>query len=141
MHQRTDIAHRADVDLAARQEGDSPIEVDGETALHLIEDLAGDLLALLEILLEAGPAFFAARLFARQHGFAERVFDPLEIDFDLVADSDLGRLAGEPEFLKRHAALGLQSNIDNCQILLDGDDLALDHASFDQIVGLESLVE
>ena len=45
---------------------------------------------LLEGLLELGPAFLAARLVARQHGFAERVFDALEIDLDHVADLEFG---------------------------------------------------
>src|SRR6202011_4893251 len=82
VHQRGDVAHRADVDLAARQEGDGTVEIDGEDALHLIEDDPAPLLVLGEALLEPDPAFFAARLLARQHGFAEGVLDPLEIDFD-----------------------------------------------------------
>ena len=59
------IAHRANVDLAAQQEGDRPVEVDGEAALDLVEDDAFDFLALLEGLLELDPAFLAARLRAR----------------------------------------------------------------------------
>src|SRR6185369_7070179 len=44
VHQRRDVADRADVDLRARQEGDSAVEVDGEAALDLVEDDAVDLL-------------------------------------------------------------------------------------------------
>src|SRR5262249_14643360 len=33
-HQRAHVAHRTDVDLAARQEGHGAIEIDGETTLH-----------------------------------------------------------------------------------------------------------
>src|SRR6202044_2871118 len=50
--QRADIAHRTDVDLAARQESDRPVEIDGEAALDLVEDDPFDLLVLLERLLE-----------------------------------------------------------------------------------------
>ena len=82
VHQRADVAHRADVDLAARQEGHGAVEVDGEAALDLVEDDARDLLVLLEDLLEPGPALLAARLVARQHRLAERVLDALEIDLD-----------------------------------------------------------
>ena len=87
VHQRPDVAHRADVDLAARQEGDRPVEIDGEAALDLVEDDAFDLLVLLERLFELDPALLAPRLVARDDGFAERVLDPLEIDLDLVAEA------------------------------------------------------
>jgi hypothetical protein len=73
VHQRGHVANRTDIDLAPRQEGDGAIEIDGEAALDLVEDLAGDLLVLLERLFQAGPALLAARLFARQDRFAERV--------------------------------------------------------------------
>ena len=61
----------------------------------------------LELLLEPGPALLAPRLVARQHGLAERVLDALQIDLDLVADLELGRLAGDAR--TRAAARGLPS--------------------------------
>ena len=64
VHQRGDVADRADVDLAARQEGHGAVEIDGEAALDLVEDDAGDLLVVLEALLELAPAFLAPRLVA-----------------------------------------------------------------------------
>ena len=87
VHQRRDVAHRTDVDLAARQERDGAVEIDGEAALDLVEDDALDLFVLLERLLELDPAFLAPRLVARDDRFAERVLDPLEIDLDLVAEA------------------------------------------------------
>lgn len=48
-----------------RQEGNSAVEVDGETTLDLIEDDAIDALAIGELLLELDPAFFTACFFAR----------------------------------------------------------------------------
>ena len=86
VHQRADVADRTDVDLAARQEGHGAVEIDGEAALDLIEDDALDLLIGLEGLFELDPALLAARLVARDDGFAERVLDALEIDLDLFAD-------------------------------------------------------
>ena len=50
----------------------------------------GDLLVALERLLELAPALLAPRLVARQHRFAERVLDALQIDLDGVADLDFG---------------------------------------------------
>ena len=64
VHQRRDVADRADVDLAARQEGHGAVEIDGEAALDLIEDDAGDLFVVLERGLQLAPAFLAPRLVA-----------------------------------------------------------------------------
>ena len=72
VHQRADVADRADVDLAAGQEGDGAAEVDGEAALDPAEDHALDALAGLEFLLELVPGGFAAGAVARQHRFALR---------------------------------------------------------------------
>src|SRR5262249_22126439 len=98
VHQRAHVADRPDVDLAARQERHGAVEIDREAALDLIEDDAVDLFVALERLLEATPALFAARLVAREHGFAERVLDPLEIDFDGVADLEFVLPAGTGKF-------------------------------------------
>src|SRR3546814_1056468 len=38
VHQRGHIAHRADIDLAAGQEGDGAVEVEGEAALDAAEE-------------------------------------------------------------------------------------------------------
>ena len=94
VHQRRDVADRADVDLRARQEGHRAVEIDGEAALDLVEDDAVDLLVVVEGLLELAPAFLAARLVARQHGFAERILDAVEEHLDLVADLEVALAAG-----------------------------------------------
>ena len=60
VHQRADVADRADVDLAAGQEGHGAAEVDGEAALDAAEDHALDALAGFEFLLELVPGGFAA---------------------------------------------------------------------------------
>ena len=89
-HQRADVAHRADVDLAAGQEGHGAAEIDGEAALDPAEDRAGDALAGLERLLEVGPGLLAPRLLARQDGLAVLVLHALDEDLDDVAGLDLG---------------------------------------------------
>src|SRR6202046_3908668 len=101
VHQRSNVADRADIDLRARQEGDSAVEVDREAALDLVEDNAVDLLVIVEGLLELAPAFLAARLVARQHGFAERILDAIEEHLDLVADLEFAFAAGSCEFTQR----------------------------------------
>ena len=141
MHQRADVAHGADVDLRARQERDGAVEIDGEAALDLVEDDARDLLALLVQALEAGPAFLAASLVARQDSFTERILDALQVNLDGVADLDVARLAAETEFLQGHAAFHLEADVDDGEVLLDADDLALDDLSFEDVVLGEALGE
>ncbi len=141
VHQWRDVAHRADVDLAARQEGDRSVEVDREAALHLVEDHPFDLLVLLKSLLELDPALLAARLVARDHGFAERVLDTLEIDLDLVADAWRGVAAMVGEFLERDAPFSLEADVDDGHVFFDRDDLALDDRAFEGFVLAVGLVQ
>ena len=110
--QRGDVAHGADIDLAAGQERDGAGKIDGEAAFDAAEDHAVDALIGLEILFEQGPGFFAARLLARQLGLAVLVFHPLEINLDGIAGLDLRRPARRREFAQRDAAFRFQSDID-----------------------------
>src|SRR3954447_23367800 len=64
VHQRCDVADRADIDLRARQEGHRTVEIDGEAALNLVKNNAVHLLVVVERLLELAPAFLAPRLVA-----------------------------------------------------------------------------
>src|SRR5882762_4879545 len=141
VHQRGDVADRADIDLGARQERHGAVEIDGEAALDLVEDDAMHLLIVVEGLLELAPAFFAARLVARQHGFAERILDTVEKHLDLVADLEFAFLAGSCEFTQRHAALGLQADVDDGHVLLNRNNDALDDGAFLQIAAGKALVE
>src|SRR5205085_8803821 len=141
VHQRRDVADRTNVDLRARQEGDSAIEVDGEAALDLVEDDAVDLLVVLERLLELAPALFAARLVARQHGFAERILDAVEEHLDFVADLEVALAAGAGKFAQGHAAFGLQADVDDGHVLFNCDDRALDDGAFLQVSAAEGFVE
>src|SRR5262249_19324264 len=86
IHQRSNVADRTDVDLRSREKCHGAIEINGETTLDLIEDDSLNLLAAVEGLLQFAPAFLTPRFVARQHGFAERVLNSLEIDFNLVAN-------------------------------------------------------
>src|SRR6202012_562530 len=141
VHQRRNVADRTDVYLRARQEGDRAVEVDREAALDLIEDDAVNLLVVVEGLLELAPAFLAARLVARQHGFAERVLDAIEEHFDLVADLEFVFAAGPGEFAQRHAAFGLQADVDDGHVLFNRNHLALDDRAFLKVAAGEGLVE
>src|SRR4051812_43944459 len=141
VHQWGDVADRPDVDLRARQERHRAVKIDGEAALDLVEDHAGDLLVVLECGLELAPALLAARLVARQYRLAERILDALQIDFDGVADLDLVSTARALEFTERDAPLGLQADVDDREVLLDADDGPLDDGPFRQIAAAEGLFE
>src|SRR6195952_2410148 len=141
VHQRCDVADRSDIDLRTRQGGHRAVEVDGEAALDLVEDDAVNLLVVVEGLLELAPAFLAARLVARQHGFAERILDAVEKHLDLVAYLEFAFLAGSGEFTQRHAAFGLEADVDDGHVLLDRNNDALDDGAFLQIAAGKALVE
>jgi hypothetical protein len=141
VHQRRNIADRADIDLRARQEGDGAVEIDGKAALDLIEDDAGDLFVVLERLFELAPAFLPPRLVAREHRFAERIFDALQIDLDGIADLDLAGAAGTRELAQGHPALGLEADIDDGHVLLDPDNRPFDDGSFLQVTVAERFVD
>ena len=139
--QRADIAHRPDVDLAARQKRDSAVEIDREAALDPAEDAAGHPLIRLEAFFELRPRLLATRLLARQRGFAILVFHALEEDFDDIADMDLGLLPARRELLQRHAAFRFEADIDQRGIVLDADDAALDDGAFEAVGDAHRFIE
>ena len=141
VHQRRHVAHRTDVHLRARQERNRAAKVDGEAALDAAEDHAVDALIVFERLLETDPGFLAAGLVARQHGFAHRVLDTVEEHFNLVADLEVVVLTGRTEFAQRHAAFGLEAHVDDGEVVLDGNDLALDDAAFSVGFFVEARIE
>ena len=100
-HQRADVAHRADIDLAAGQERHGAAEIDGEAALDPAVDRAVDALLGLERLFQVGPGFLAPRLLARQDDGAVAVLVALDVEFDEVAGLDVRLGAGRAEFLER----------------------------------------
>ncbi len=141
-HQRADVAHRTDVHLRARQERRGAAQVDGEAALHAADDGAHDRLVLGEDAFQTGPGFFAAGLVAADHRFAQRVLDTLQEHLDGVADLDGGlAVFVDAEFLDRDAALGLQTHVDDREVLFDRRDAALHHRAFGEVLAAHALVE
>src|SRR5262249_40184870 len=116
-------------------------EIDGEAALDLVEYLAGDLLVLLERFLEADPAFLATRLLARQDRLTERILDALQVDLHRVADLDLAVASGSGEFLQGQAAFGLETDVDDRNVLFDPHHRPSDDGALHEGVGLEGFVQ
>jgi len=130
-HEGTDVAHRADVHLRSRQEGDGAGKIDDEAALDPAEDDAVDPLALLESLVEVGPGFFAPGLFTAEPDHAVAVFEAFDENVDLLAFDDVGFLAGVVEFLERDPAFRFEADVDQRRVAVDADDSAFDHPAFE----------
>ena len=141
VHQRGDVADRADIDLRTGQERHGAAEVDGEAALDPAEDDALDALAGGVLRLQRVPGGFAAGAVARQHRLAHGILDAVDEHFDFVADVQLGLHAGRCKLAERHAALRLQADIDDREVVLDGGDAALDHATFEGLILAERALE
>src|SRR5579875_212089 len=139
--ERRDVPHRADVDLAARQERNGARKIDREAALDAAEDDALHPLVRLEALLQQRPGLLAARLFARQLRLAVLALHALEEDLDRIARLELGCASGHAEFLERHTPLGFEADVDQHHVVLDGDDLALDHGALEPGGGAEAFIE
>jgi len=115
--------------------------VDGEATLDAAEDDAVDALVGFERLLQQGPRLFALGLLAGQHDFAVAVLVALNEHLDGIAGLDFRSAASGGEFLHRHTAFGLQTNVDHCEIVLDADDGALDHGTFERVADAHGLVQ
>jgi hypothetical protein len=135
IHQRGDVAHGADVDLAAGQEGHGAVEVNGEAALDAAEDHAFNALAFAKFVFKLVPCGFATCTVAAQHGFAFGVFNAVDVNFDFVANLQTVGLAGHGEFAQGHAAFALEANVDDGLVVFDGGNGALDDAAFKATAG------
>ncbi len=141
IHQRADIAHRAHVNLRARQEGHGAVEVDGEAALDAAKDHAGNAGDIVERLFQLDPAFFAAGLVTGQDSFTERVLNALKVNFHRIAHLDVGGDARHGEFFEGDAAFGLQADVHHGEVVFNGDDGALDDLAFLGGLGFEALLQ
>ena len=131
--QRGDVAHRPDIDLAARQKRDGAVQIDGEAALDPAEDHPGHPLVRLKAFFELGPGLLAARFFARQLGLAVLVLHAFEKDLDGVADVEAWFAAAGGEFLQGDAAFRFEADIDQHRVVFDGDDPTLDDRAFETV--------
>ena len=120
------VADRAHVDQRTRQERADVLDVDGEAALDLAADAAGDGLVGFQGFFELVPHHGALGLLARQHGFAEAVLERVERDLDFVADGHVDLAGVVTELFDRHDAFGLQAGVDHDDVGADLDDDAGD---------------
>ncbi len=96
------------VDQRARQEGADAVDHDGEAALDLAGDGAGDEFAGFEGFFEFQPGRQALGLVARQDGVAVAVFERVDGDRDEVAGLDFELALVVLEFFDRDQASDLR---------------------------------
>src|SRR5690606_19287181 len=128
----TRVAHGAHVHQGAGQEGADVADVDGEAALDLAGNAAGDDLAGLHRGLQLVPDHGALGLLARQHGLAEAVLEVLEGDLDVAAGGGLDLAVLVTELFDRDDALGLEAGVDHDHVRAH-----LDHGAGDDGARLE----
>ena len=128
IHQRCNVADRADIHLRARKEGIHAAEVDSETTFDAANNGTVCRLFFFVKFFEAGPGFFAAGFVARENGFAECVFDTLEIDFDDFTGFRV--IFVRTEFAKRDATFGFQADVDDDSVIFDGDNSSRNNTAF-----------
>jgi hypothetical protein len=105
---------------------------DGQPALDLARDGAGHEIAGLECLLERHPRGETLGLVAREQRVAKAVFEGLDGHADIVARLDIDFAVVVLEFVDGDETFGLQSCIDDHEVVVDahhfcGDDLASTH--------------
>ena len=120
------VLDRTRVDQRARQEGADAVDEDGQAALDLAVDGAGDELAGLERFLERQPRGEALGLVARQDGVAVAVFDGVDRDGDEVAELDFEFALVVLEFVDRDVGFGLEAGVDDHEVVVDADDFGGD---------------
>ena len=119
VHQWSDVTHRANVDLRTGKERNRAAKIDRKATLDAVENDTFDANAIVELLFQFNPSFFAARLVTGQHDFAVLVFVAFHEHLDGVACFDGRLLAGHREFFERYAAFRFQADIDDHQIIFD----------------------
>ena len=120
------VLDRTRVEQRAGQEGADAVDQDGEAALDLAVDGAGDELAGLERLLERHPGGEALGLVARQDGVAVAVLDGVDRDRDEVAGLDFELALVVLEFVDRNVGFGLEAGVDDHEVVFDADDFGGD---------------
>ena len=130
IHQRGNVAHGADIDLAAGQKRNSAAKVNGKAAFDAAKDNAFNAFFSGEFAFERIPRSFAACAVARQYRFAVHIFDAINIDFDFIANGESRWLTRHGEFTKRNAAFGFQTHVDHGMVIVDCGNGAFYNAAF-----------
>ena len=129
------------VEQRAGQEGADAVDEDGQAALDLAGDGAGDEVAGLQRVLERQPRGQALGLVARQDGVAVAVLDRVDGHRDEVADLDFEFALVVLEFVDGHIRLALEAGVHHHEVVVDADHLGGDHFAGAHLAALEGFFE
>src|SRR5205085_12186728 len=107
-----EIAHRANINLAAGQESLNAADVHAQTAFDAISDVRRQRDIVLVGILDLIPSLHAHGVSAREFDIALVVFELLDENIHLIADLD-HELIADFELFERHDAFGLKADVDN----------------------------
>ncbi len=141
-HQRADVAHRADVDLAARQEGQGARRSTVKPPFTRPTMVPIDRLVVGERLLETVQAS-SRRALSRDRTASPSSFSMRSTKTSTMSPSLISARAGSPLANSRRcdAAFGLQADIDDDEIIGNANDRAFDDRSFEARRTAERFVE
>ena len=135
------IAHRAHIDERARQERADILDLDGEATLDAAGDHTGHDLGVIEGRLQARPGAGTLGLLARQTRLAIAILNRIQGHLDHVASLDFELTALVLELFDGDDGFGLQSDVDDDDVIGDIDHQPLeDHPGADALVG-ETILE
>ena len=130
------ITHRAHIDERARQERADILDLDGEATLDAAGDHTGHDLGIVEGRLQARPGAGTLGLLARQTRLAIAILNGIQRDLDHVASLDFELTALVLELFDGDDGFGLQSDVDDDDVIRDIDHQPLeDHPGTDALVG------
>ena len=129
---RGGVLDRTHVDQGARQEGAHAIRHDGQAALDLAGDGAGDQGVVVQGFFQEVPGSDALGAIARQARGAVAVFQHFDGNLNEVAFLDFELALIIQEFFERNIGFRFQAGIDHDEIVIDehhfcSDDFALTH--------------
>ena len=131
MQVHVQVLDATQVDQRRRQEA-AQADVQDQAALDNLDNLAGDGLASLELLLNADPGALVLGTLLGQDQTAVLVLLLQDQSLDLVAEiDDLGRIGvlADGQLADGHNALGLESDVHQHLVMLDLDNRAVDQVA------------
>jgi hypothetical protein len=135
------VLDRTRIDQRTGEEGADAIDHDGQAALDLAGDQTLDQGAVGQGLVEIVPGGDALGLFAREARCAVAVFEHLDRDQDEIARLGFEFAAFIVEFLDGNHAFGLESGVDDHEVLVDANDFGRDDFTGTHFLALEAFLE
>ena len=134
---RRGVLDRAGVDQRTGQEGTDTVGQNGQTAFDLAADSTSHQLARLHRFFEREPACEALCLVTREDGVTETIFERLDGNGDEVTNIDFELTIVIFEFFDRDERFGLQSGVNDHEIMVKANDFSRDDLTRAHILALQ----